>query len=453
MRVLKIIQAANRYSDLKIYNFNIFLYLMLFILYTNYSYAQESFSLQDAWAITLQNNFTLEQQEKLISRAAEEISIQKSEMLPTLSAGGLYNYQSALPELQLPFPGADKITAGTYHQYDLNLSLNQKVFSGFRTHNLIKAAQEQHHSKSLQKQTVTNQLLLQVGRVFYEIQFNLLQQDVIEQSIQRANNQLLLLRNLLAAEQVTPFDTLEVANRKLQLHTQLTTLENTEIILLSKLAYLMNVQEAPRITPLKLHTSDLTLGDLQDYQNQAFKQRPELQNNAALQRAQSFRSRTLQASYYPQIFARAAYHYARPGVNFFQDEWMDYYTITFNFQWKLWSWKRNYRKVQQSRLDFERLDLEIQQLQHDISQQVKEAYQNLLSVRDQIRLQEKLADQERMRYQLTHDRYEQGLVTSLDLSSAEHALTEAELILQKNYISWYQQQLNLKLATGTIGNL
>ena len=48
------------------------------------------------------------------------------------------------------------------------------------------------------------------------------------------------------------------------------------------------------------------------------------------------------------------------------------------------------------------------------------------------------------------EKYEQGLSTSFDLNDAEHSLTAIELELQKEYISWFQNQLLLDYATGMI---
>ena len=68
-------------------------------------------------------------------------------------------------------------------------------------------------------------------------------------------------------------------------------------------------------------------------------------------------------------------------------------------------------------------------------------------------MQNRLLKQEKDRYDITHERFQQGLTTALDLSSAEHALTSAQLQLQKSYIDWYKNNLRLQYETGQIGNL
>ena len=196
----------------------------------------------------------------------------------------------------------------------------------------------------------------------------------------------------------------------------------------------------------------LTLKNLTDYQKQAISQRPELQQIVALQQAQTFRMKALTSAYYPQVYSSFSYHYARPGINFFEDQWMDYYVAGVNLQWNLWSWKKDQRKVQQAKLEVQRLELQHQQLIQDIFYQVKEAYQHLQTTLRQIQLQQKLVAQEKERYRITEEKYQQGQATTLDISAAENELTKAQLEQQKNYITYLQYRLQLNFATGIIGN-
>lgn len=131
---------------------------------------------------------------------------------------------------------------------------------------------------------------------------------------------------------------------------------------------------------------------------------------------------------------------------------MDYYVAGVKLQWNLWSWKKDQRKVQQAKLEVQGLELQNQQLIQDIVYQVKEAYQHLQTTQHQIQLQQKLVAQEKERYRITEEKYQQGQATTLDISAAENELTKAQLEQQKNYITYLQYRLQLDFATGIIGN-
>jgi len=426
------------------YKIILYLFVLLFLA-PLFTLAQEKLSLKQAWNIALQNNYSLQQQEKLIQKTSEEISIQRTGYYPSLSSSAIYA-RAEFDQFPIAMPDPSKSVGLNL----VSLSINQSIFTGLRTTNMVKTAKEQLLRQNVQKQIIRNQLLLQIGRLYYDIQLNLLQQEVLQSSIQRVSTQVKKLHNLLRMEQATPFDTLEISNHRLQISNQLTILQDRYEILISKLIYILNQSGLPPMEQLSPYTPDLHLAPLSDYQMRALQQRPELKNLMAVKRLQDFQSGIYRASYYPQISASLGYNYLKLKGNLFRDDWSNFYSFLINFQWEIWSWHSDKRKVQQSILESDRLDLQYQQLTEDIKQQVTEAYQNLISIRKQIQLHKILVEQEKERYRLTQERYDQGMLPSLDLRSSEHALTETELELHKIYISWYQNRLNLDWAVGII---
>ncbi|NIW78051.1 MAG: TolC family protein, partial [Calditrichae bacterium] len=206
-------------------------------------------------------------------------------------------------------------------QYDLNVGVQQPIFTGFRTRSLVNAAKERFKARLSGKSVAQNQLMLGIGQLYYQIQSNMLQQQIITQSIQRADNQLEKVRSLLFADQAIPFDTLEIANRKLQQQILLKNLENIQQILQSQFSYLLNIDTVGSIQEIPIDSLALILDPLTNHQRIAVERRPELDQLTAAKKAQSNQVKIFRSALFPQIYASASYHYARPGVNFFQDEW------------------------------------------------------------------------------------------------------------------------------------
>lgn len=429
-------------------------YLLLTILALLPARGQTTVTLPEAWNIALENNLTLQQQQKAIHQAREEVAIQKTGYLPVFSGSATFSYQSELPRLELPIPILNRdFTAevGVKEQYHLGLAVNQPIFTGFRIRNLVKAAREREQAQALQDSTLRRQLLLQTGLLFYQLQLNLIQQEVLQEGIRRVDYRLQQARHLFHAEQAAAFDTLEVANRKLQYQSQLHHLRNLYRVLLTQFRHVLNTEAPLDVERLAVETVDLSLKSADGYLAVALAHRPELKQLAALQQAEFYRSRSLQSAYFPQIYASASYHYARPGVNFFSDKWMTYYTFGVGLQWEIWNWNRDRLRVQQSRLEYDKLDLQSRQLLQTVRQQVIEAYEYLQTAREQILFQRQIVAQERERYRITESKYAEGQTANLEVSAAETSLLEAELLLQQNYIQWYQYKLQLDFATGVIG--
>ena len=420
------------------------LFYLIFIIPT-FLMGQERLTLEQSWAIALKNNYTVQQQENLIEKAREEIAIQKTDYYPSLSSSGLLaraNFD------KFPMKGPNE--SGKVGIDLVSLSINQSIFSGLKTKNLVASAQENLIAQEIRKLMIQNTVLIEVGNLYYEIQYNLLQQNVLGASIKRINNQQKNIHNLYAAEQATPFDTLEISNKKLQLENQLAILQDAEKILLSNFKYLLNEEELPPLDPLSPETIQFTSLDQADHIHQAIQTRPELKNISAQKKAQLIYSDVLKARYYPQLSASFGFNFLKMNGDLFIDEWTNFYSIMINFQWELWNWNRDSRKVQQARLDIQNIELQESQLVQDIKHQIKVAYQNLQSSQKNIKLQQKLVRLEKERYKITEERYQQGLATFLDLDSSELAYTQAETELHKYYITWYKNRLQLDYATGII---
>ncbi|GBD92442.1 outer membrane efflux protein [bacterium BMS3Abin05] len=417
--------------------------------------AEKAVSLPAAWKIVREKNYSVQELQNRIQQAQQEISILKTQFLPVVAVRQLYNYVSkvAQVEVPIPLPGVNPFTiqAGVKNQYDMAILIKQPVFTGFRTRNLVLAGTEQKRIWQLQKTILLHKLYLQTGQLYYAIQLNVLEQRVLVQSIQRAGDQLENVRNLFRAHQAIQFDTLEVANRRLAIQNQLKKLKNFHQILLGKFRFLLNINESISVPDITANSLKLKLKSQAFYEQLALKNRPEIQQLTGVQRAQSFRKKAIRSAFFPQIYANAAYHYARPGVNFFKNQWMKYATIGVNAQWQLWNWGQTRHQMEKSELEIQRIGLQRLQLQNQIRQEIVEACQYLQNAKEQILLQKKLVLQERKRFNLIKNKYAQGLATNTDVSSAEKALTTAELLLQKDKIDWFHYRLQLDYAAGVIG--
>ncbi len=428
-----------------IYQKQSFILFCLILLVPALLIGQDKLTLEQAWAIALKNNYTIQQQENLIEKAREEISIQKTDYYPSLSTSGLLA-RANFDKFPMKLPNE----SGKVGIDLISLSVNQSIFTGLRTKNLVASAHEKLAAQEIKKSMIYNTVLIEVGNLYYDIQYNSLQQNALESSINRINNQQKRIYNLYLSEQATPFDTLEISNKKLQIENQLAILKDAEKILWSNLRYLLNEEELPPLGPLSPELIQFTLQDQTAYIQLATQTRPELKNLSAQKKAQIIYSDVLKARYYPQLSASFGFNFLKMTGDLFIDEWTNFYSVMINFQWELWNWNRDSKKVQQARLDIQNLELQELQLIQDIKHQIKVAFQNLKSAQKKIKLQQKLVSQEKERYRITEERYNQGLATFLDLDSSELANTEAETELHKDYITWYKNRLQLDFATGKI---
>jgi outer membrane protein len=421
-----------------------------FFLYCAFLYSQsiqESLSLVQAIELAKNNNLSLKQQEERIQQARRALNIQKTGLFPKISAQGAYSYTSELAKLLIPNTPIN-IKAGFNNLYDVNVNLQQTIFTGFRTLNLVKSATADVNSSKSQQLILTNQLILQIQDIYYTAQLNQLQQQILKNSMERSQKDLRSVQNFYNAGQMSAFDTLRVANQLLTIQTELNEIKHQFKIILTQLAFILNIDEIKRVESFTGGNNIFTLMPVEDYIELALNHRPEMSNINEQTTAQKYRKRSVTAAFYPQIMGQLSYHYAKPGVNFFENEWMDYYTIGISLQWEIWNMGRRRQESKLADHALNILEIERAKTIEHIKKELRETYENLLSDRDQILLTERLVQQERERYRITREKYDQGLVTTLDLTETESALTNAELRHKQSKVNWEKNQAFLRYATG-----
>lgn len=417
--------------------------------------AQDYLTLEEALNLGRKQNLNLRQQEQAVRQAIAERQVQRSAYFPSVILGGGYNYISEIARLDLPFqlPGQKQvqIEAGVRDQFDLNIAVRQPLFTGFRTRNLVKAAEAAVNVNQYQLQAEENRLLLQITSQYYRGQLNELQQKALEASLERAVLQLKTVKNLFREGQATRQDTMQIATRLLEVQTRLAKLRHTGRLIRLKLADLLQLDEVPQLPPFQQTGLDIQLINGEENMEIALQLRPEIYLLQQRASSEDFRKKATRSVYLPQIFASASYHYSKPGVDFFRNEWMQYYTIGLQLNWELWQGGKTRARVSKISHGLEILSLEEQKLRDAIRLEVRSVHEDLVSDREQILLSQKLLDQERERYRVVREKYTQGQVAVTDLTSAETDLTTAQLNYQQNLITWKMDKARLRFATGEMG--
>jgi outer membrane protein TolC len=423
-----------------------------------FSFAEQNvikkLTIDTAYEICKTNNLNFQQQLKQIEKAKAAYNIQKANFYPSFTINGSFNYVSDLAKLELPqfVPGISQqtIEAGVKDQYDLNAAIKQPIFTGFRSKNLVNSALEDIEIAKFQQKIVTNNILLQIRLIYYSAYLIILQQKVLETSSKRIHQHLLTMKNLFYSGQVLPYDTIKVSNQLLGIETKRAKLKNSFKIALSQLALILNVLEIQDIEQIDLEKVVVSIPDKEDLIEKAFQRRPELLQLYHQNQSLKYQKNAIKGGLFPQIFAQASYHYARPGVNFFKDKWMDYYTFGVGLHWELWHKSQTKNKILKANQSIDVIELSKSDMVAKIRHGINQTYENLISDKEQIELSKYLVSQEKEGYRITRENYEQGQATTTDLLDAETTLTTAELLLQQNLIGWLVNKAKLDHAIGEI---
>jgi outer membrane protein TolC len=399
--------------------------------------------LPTAWKTARAHNPRLRQGSAALTAARTQVEVESTDRLPGFGVKSGYQYMSDVSSMSL---FGNKLEMGTHDRWDFAVSVSQPIFTGYRTRGRIAGAQTDTLVARANLEQSDDAICLQVAALFAEVSALDAQNNVLRSGIDRADRQLIRLRSLYIAKLATPLDTLETANRRIELQTAITRNEHARRILLARLQEVVGVPCEPTVTPLSPHPLRA-----EDFLSAAMDSRPELAAvRARQQRCAQNRTIALSALY-PQLVANAEYHYGTPGQKMINPDWGDYYTVGLQMQWNPFDWGKARETARVADLNKLQLTAEEDLITARIEREITENVEQLNSLDDQIKLQRILAAQEVERRETVRNRYEQGQSTAPDLRDAEAKATDAECEIARLLAQWTEAYYQLQFACGNIG--
>ncbi len=372
-----------------------------------------------------------DEQQKILAFEKERISLDRKKLtttfLPEINFNGVYNHQSEIAELSLPFlpiPGGS-IKAGVYDQYDFSVQLRTLLFDGLsrihRRHLLNTSLDEQSYRLGYRKKEVQFQVYSQAYQYLYRVQtLNALNNSMARLALQQQRVHALFEQGFASS-----IDTLDISSRMNEIKLQRITLKSTinqalhDLEFLTGIAKIDSVIVSPSATQFTLPSSGQAFARLEkNFDLQIL--------NFRLQKL-NFLKKQQYSNYLPKMYLAFAYHYGRPGVNFFEDKWMDYWTVGVQFSWNIWRWGRDRASIQQQDYALRQISLQKQFIQRSTETKVRKYLQQLREMSEQQRLLETMIQEKQKKYELIKQRWEQGQQTTLDVLQAERELTDIEI--------------------------
>jgi len=415
---------------------------------------QAPLTLDEALRMAQQNNLQLKKQQQKQKIAEREVAIRRGQFLPSLEVSAASSYTDEIAELEIPFalPNGQRprIELGGHDRTDFAIGVRQPIFTGFRLRHQLALAKTALESEQARLAFLNQQTAFQVYLLFYQAQSLKKERRIQEASLTRLAVQLDQTRNLLKAAQVMAYDTLQVFNQALQLRIQADQNQRDQRLADLQMTRLLDLAEARPMAEADLLQPAAVVPPLDSLKQQARRQRPELAGIRLGQRAAELTRKLAASNYFPEVGAEAKYHYAKPGIDQFANEWMDYATIGVSLQWNLWRGQQDRHRVQQAEIEYERLTLEERELLRNLEYDVEKSWENRQFAIKQIQLAERLFAQQEERYRIVTAQQREGVATTNDVIVAEADLTQAELQLQRALIQYYISRAEMLLATGTI---
>ncbi len=424
-------------------------------------YAQTPLTLQEAMKVGLDNSKYLKISELNAVVAQEKYHEVNSTRWASLAFQGRYTRLSPVPTFMLTLPPSIPVFGGqsfpisqnVYNNYDLQLSVQQPIFTGFQLENASKAARDNVQAATYDTKANKSDLKVQIATAYWTVYNALQANEFMQENLDRTEAHYKQAQDLLAQGMLTQSDVLsakvQVSNSRLLLLDAQNRLRLAAVALNNILGVPLNTEYTITSVP---QAGDTTLPDIGKLLQEALDNRSELHSLELKVKAAGAAVAAAWGAYLPQVSVVGNYYYQRPNqrilptLDAFRQTWDASVVVSL----PIWNWGQTASKVDQARAQRQQAELAEQQTADAVYLDVTQSYLNFKQSKDKIAVAETAVKDAEESYRISDQKFKVGLVTNTDLMDAEVALLQAKLNYSQALTELEIARVNLEKATGQL---
>lgn len=360
---------------------------------------------------------------------------------PSLSVRGSYNYTSETQEISGLFPTIPGFTApsikfGDGNVYDLNATATIPIYAGGAIISRERASYFDERAQRFDVKGDSLTLLYNIRRAYFLASGASANLDAVETRRARLSRHL---------DELTSSQKIGVATEDARLAV--------EASLRSADAAVLQAEAAARNARLQLgkllgeqaveyfpsDNLEYSLAEISNGEDVQLATRPEIEMLDARISQRKKLERASKAGLLPSLAANAVYHYAKPGVDMIENEWMDYYTIGVTASWTLWDFNEARSKAKSQNYSAQSLTATRNDALTTLTTRVRTTENSWRAARPAEENFKKRLELETRRSELIKNKLAAGLASESQWLDAQDDLTAAEL-------EWISSVVALRLS-------
>ncbi len=421
--------------------------LLLLWSCTVFAEAPKSLTLEGSIQIARQTNLSLQTTRERVKSAEAQVRAARAGLLPNVSFNSSYRYAKDLPTSVLeasgafgpPGAGAEmtplagvgggdeniiELEFGAHHNFQADVSLNQPIFAWGRYYKNYQSAQLSLEAAHKELDVAHNQLILDVSEAFYRVLLSLEFVKVSEQTVELVEKQLKIAQTLFEAGASTNFDILRAEVLLANAKSNLIRAKNGARGAMDVYKNVLNIDLDESVRVEGSLEQPILNFDLEPLIQLGLEQRPELHQ---LQFSEGAARKQIDV----------AKTRSRPALSFFTNYQFDHnerlaamnriWNLGFALNVPIFDGLATRAAVAQAESGLKQTQLGKQQMIDAIELEVRSAYLNLLEAKTLINVQRETVKQAQESVRIANLRYENGMITSVELTDAQLALSQAEV--------------------------
>ncbi|MEG4629941.1 TolC family protein [Microcoleus sp. AR_TQ3_B6] len=406
----------------------------------------ESITLQQAIDLARRNSQVLQIAQQQVEQTRSVLREQQAALYPDLNfqmdasrsvtAGGELGIRAAQRRLNAranqtgePAPQAGTNFGSNSLNSTLQLSYNLDLFGGRRA--TIRAAEEQLRFRELDVERQAEELRFDTAEAYYNLQNADGQVAIRQASVRNAQQSLRDAEALERAGVGTRFAVLQAQANLANEQQQLSVARRDQRVAQRRLAEILNISQSANLTAADpVEQAGSWRLSLEESIVQAFRNRPELEQQLVQRDISKQQRRAIQAGRYPQVSVSAAYNVLGQDPDdpnpYTARGWADGYSVRASLTWSIFDGGAANARAKQRETEITIAESRFDQLRNQVRREVEQAYFGLESSFENIETSEAGVLQSREALRLARLRFQAGVGTQTDVIQAETDLTRAE---------------------------
>lgn len=407
-----------------------------------------SFTIEQAQSYALEHNRSLQNRELDKERAEEDVTETLSQGLPQVSAEGRArrNFDVRTNVISFGLPGQEpqksEVRFGTNYRAQASVNVSQMIFDG--TFFLgLKASRVYVNLSKKQYQQSRRDTRAKVAKAYYSCLVTQRNKAILQKNVEQVEQNLYETRQRFQNGMVEELDVDRQRLTLQNLRNQLSKVSRERDVARKLLKFQMGypigdslvLQESLQTQLPDLKTAKSIPSDFQPEQRLGYQELEVREKLAALSK------RRYQAAYLPKLDAFATHLQLaqRDGFNFLEGSrpWFPSTYAGLSLSIPIFSGFQKSARIQKAKIDLKKLQNRKQNLEEQIRLQVQRSLRTYNNALDRAQKQQQNRDLARKIYNQAQTKYDEGVGSSLELTSAQNQLFEA----QSAYINAMQDYL------------
>jgi len=405
-------------------------------------------SLQESIDAAMAENLGVKAAEEKVETAKQKINEARAGFMPVLSASGSYMFFGKLPtmELDLGLPpevmamfgvedtqdsGPSEIETGSEDTYRAGLSLQQPIFTWGQILNNYKQSKLSLEASKQELEAVKQQTILDVTAAFYGVLLTEKLVNVGNMAVAQVEAHLKIANNLLDAGVATNFDVLRAKVRLANTKSRFIRVQNGLRLAKDNLKNIIDMDMDTQITAvgeLAYYPLELSLDQLIE---SAMSNRPELKQLQFQELVGEKFVSLAKAGNKPNLAMIGNYSYdsyaETLGDAFKKDEWNNSWNVGLALQIPIFDGLATRARVKQAKSGLRQIQIGREQLANGIRLEVRASFFGFQESKELLKEQDETVQQAEESLRIANLRYENGMITNIELMDAELAFTQTQI--------------------------